>query len=120
MKKALIILAHGSRHADADSTVRGIAEGVRGRSDFDIVAHAFLQHSRPGPEEVLDQCVAEGAEHIVIVPFFLQPGAHVLADIPALVEQARSRYAGVTFGVTDLVGAHPLLETIVIELAQTR
>jgi sirohydrochlorin ferrochelatase len=118
MKKALIIVAHGSRHADADSTIRDITAGVRSRSGFDIVLHAFLQHSRPDPEEVLEQCVAEGATSIVIIPFFLQPGGHVLKDIPALVEKARSRYPTVTIKITDLVGAHPLLEKIVIELAQ--
>jgi sirohydrochlorin ferrochelatase len=120
MKKALILVAHGSRHADADSTIRSITAGVRKRSGFDIVLHAFLQHSRPAPEEALEQCVAEGATSIVIIPFFLQPGGHVLRDIPALVEKARRRYPTVAIQMTDLVGAHPLLETIVIELAQRR
>ncbi|OGW40521.1 MAG: hypothetical protein A2010_18200 [Nitrospirae bacterium GWD2_57_9] len=74
MEKAIIILGHGSRQADADSTIRRIAADIRSIGGFEIVAHAFLQHTRPGPEEALEQCVKEGADMIVIVPFFLQPG----------------------------------------------
>ncbi len=118
MKKALIILGHGSRQGDAENSIRTVEADVRARSGFDIVAHAFLQHTKPGPDEVLDQCVREGAGLIVIVPYFLQRGAHVTKDVPALAEKARGRYSGIIIRVTEMVGAHPLMGTIVTEMAQ--
>ncbi len=119
MKKALILLGHGSRHADADSTLRAVAHGVQSAGGFDIVALAFLQHTKPGPEEVLEDCVRQGAATVTIVPLFLQPGAHVAKDVPALVQAARTRFPGVTIRVTELVGSHPLMIQIVLDLAKS-
>lgn len=116
MKKAVIILGHGSRHPDADETVRRVAAQVRNINSNEIVAHAFLQYGKPGPEEVIDQCVKQGAEIVVIVPFFLQSGAHVAKDVPALLEMSRSRYPTLTFTATNPAGSHPLMADIVIDL----
>ena len=118
MKKAVIILGHGSRHADADSTVLRVAADVRNSGSFDIVAHAFLKHTKPGPEEALEYCVRQGAGTIVIVPFFLQPGAHVVKDVPALVQKAQCRFPDVQVRVTEPAGSHPLMAKIVAELAE--
>jgi len=118
MKKAVILLGHGSRNAEADGTIRRVASEVRGSGGFHIVAHAFLQYMKPGPDEVLEQCVKDGAEMIVVVPFFLQPGAHVTKDLPALIEKARMQYPDVAIMVTELVGSHPLMTDIVLELAK--
>ena len=118
MEKAIIILGHGSRQADADSTIRRIAADIRSIGGFEIVAHAFLQHTRPGPEEALEQCVKEGADMIVIVPFFLQPGGHVSKDVPALLQKARGSYPRVAIHVTEFVGSHPLMARIVADLAE--
>jgi sirohydrochlorin ferrochelatase len=117
MKTAVIILGHGSRTGDADKTVRRIEDTVRSNGRFDMVGHAFLQYAPPHPEEVIDRCVAAGASRIVIVPFFLQPGAHVTRDVPALAIKTRTRYPDVEVIVTDLVGSHPLMATIINDLA---
>lgn len=119
MKKAVMILAHGSRHPEADSTIQRVAAEVRNISDFEIVVHAFLQHVEPGPEEVLEECVKHGAGMIVIVPFFLQSGAHVNRDVTVLAREARNRFPNnVEIRVAELVGSHPLMARIVAELAE--
>jgi len=64
----------------------------------------------------IQKCVQHHVERIVIVPFFLQLGMHVTADIPVLVEAARKHYPGLTIDVTDAVGSHPLMTEIVIDL----
>jgi sirohydrochlorin ferrochelatase len=117
MKTAAIILGHGSRTGDADSTIRRIEADVRASGRFEMVAHAFLQYMKPPPEDVIDQCVRAGAARIVIVPFFLQPGTHVTRDVPALALRARRQYPDVEIVVTDLVGSHPLMTKIVVDLA---
>jgi sirohydrochlorin ferrochelatase len=88
------------------------------KSGSDIVEHAFLQYVPPAPQEALERCVRQNAGRIVIVPFFLQAGAHVTRDIPALVDEARKAYPGIEIIVTDYVGAHPLMAKIVTELAE--
>jgi sirohydrochlorin ferrochelatase len=118
MKTAVIILGHGSRTGDADSSIKRVAADVKANGGFEIVSHAFLQYMQPCPEAVIEQCVRTGAARIVIVPFFLQPGAHVTKDVPALASIMRTRYPDVEIVVTDMVGSHPLMAAIVVDRAR--
>ena len=120
MKTGIIILFHGSRAEGADDAVRRIIAEVRQRGGYDIVTEAFLQHASPGLSESVQRCVQQQVGKIVIVPFFMQSGAHVTKDIPAIVEEARKRHPAVAFKVTDFVGSHPLITEIVLDLIGKR
>jgi sirohydrochlorin ferrochelatase len=117
IKTAVIILGHGSRTGNADSTIKRIEADLKSGGRFEMVAHAFLQYAPPNPEDVIEQCVRAGAARIVIVPFFLQPGAHVTRDVPELAAKARGKYPDVEIIITDLVGSHSLMATIISDLA---
>lgn len=117
MKTAVIILGHGSRNAGADDAIRRVADGVKRSGTYTVVEHAFLQYVPPSPQDALESCIRQKAQSIVIVPFFLQAGAHVTRDIPELIEKTRMRHPGVKISVTDYVGAHPLMVKIVEDLA---
>ena len=116
MATAVIILGHGSRSTDADAAIRTIVQGVMKAGKFTVVEHAFLQYVPPSLQDVLARCIDRNVDRIVIVPFFLQAGAHVMTDIPELVEGARKQYPSVDIIVTGYVGAHPLMTRIVIDL----
>jgi sirohydrochlorin ferrochelatase len=118
MRTALIILGHGSRQEDAAGHLAALAAEVRSRGRYAAVEHAFLQYASPSLSSAVARCVEQGAERVVVVPFFVLPGSHVVRDIPALVEQLRKRHPAVRFSVTGHVGGHPLMETIVEELAE--
>ena len=81
MKTAVIILGHGSRREGAGGPLQGLAAAVRQRGGHAAVEHAFLQYATPMFPEAVDRIVAAGAERVVIVPFFVQPGHHVTGDI---------------------------------------
>lgn len=115
MKTAIIILGHGSRSAGSDTAVQAVVSAMK-KGGNDIVEHAFLQYVPPTPQDALERCVRQNAGRIVIVPFFLQAGAHVTRDIPELIEKARKRYPGVDITVTGYVGAHQLMAKIVEDL----
>ncbi len=117
MKTAVIILFHGSRAERAGDVVRRITDEVRRRGKYCAVEEAFLQHAKPGLRDAILRCVERGAGNIVIVPFFLQTGTHVTADIPLLVADAKRRYADLQITTTEAVGSHPLMIDIVIDLA---
>ena len=117
MRTAIIILGHGSRNTGADEAIRKVVIEVKQAGSFTVVEHAFLQYVPPTPQEVIERCIGQNADRIVVVPFFLQAGAHVTRDIPELVDQARKRHRGVEIVVTDYVGAHPLMAKVVEELA---
>ena len=72
MKTALLLIAHGSRHAEANADLFHVVEQLRGR--YDIVAASFLELCPPTIEEAGRQCVAQGAQRVLMVPYFLSAG----------------------------------------------
>ena len=115
MKKAVIILGHGSRGGGNDTALKRIAEELR-RCGDEIVEYAFLRYARPTADAALDRCIAQGAKEIVIIPFFMQAGAHVTKDIPDFLDRARARHPECEIRSTDYVGSHSLMTQIVMDL----
>jgi sirohydrochlorin ferrochelatase len=117
VKTAVIILFHGSRAEGSDATVHRIIAEVRRRGHFGIVEEAFLQNATPDLREAIAFCIQQRAEKIVVVPFFLQLGTHVTADIPPLVDEIRHGYPEIEITLTEPVGSHPLLVDVILDLA---
>lgn len=117
MKTAVIIVGHGSRNEPADLILKRIAAEVKKSGDFAMVEYAFLQYVQPGIDEALKECIRQGADKIVLVPFFMHPGKHVMKDVPSLIEKTKKQYPALEIIVTDFVGAHPEITKIVMDLA---
>jgi sirohydrochlorin ferrochelatase len=118
VKTAVIILGHGSRSGGADDTVKRVAAEIRKSGGHELVEHAFLQYTTPTPQNVIENCIRQQVQKIVIVPYFMQSGTHVTRDIPELVGKARKQHPDLDIVVTDYVGAHPLMAKIVQDLVQ--
>ena len=105
--KALLIVAHGSRKPTANIEIDSLAESIAGiaAGRFDVVRSAFLQLTEPLIPEVIDGLVANGTDEIVVFPFFIAAGSHVLTDIPAIVAAARDTHPGVAFRIVSHLGA---------------
>jgi len=116
MKKAVIILGHGSRGGGNDAALKRIAEALQRSGGGEIIEHAFLQYAQPTADAALDRCIKQGAKEIVIVPFFMQAGAHVTRDIPEFILKARTLHPECKIRLTDHVGDHPLMKQIVMDL----
>ncbi|HCY87083.1 MAG TPA: cobalamin biosynthesis protein CbiX, partial [Desulfobacteraceae bacterium] len=54
--------------------------------------------------KVIETAVADGATRIVVFPFFISAGSHILTDIPELIAEYRKRHPGVEFCVTSHLG----------------
>lgn len=118
MKKALIIVDHGSVFQEANEQLAKIAELLRGREHgFDIVRHAHMELAPPTIAEAFDDCVREGADEITVHPYFLAPGRHSTTDIPRLVLEAASKHQGVACRVTAPLGVHEKILELVLERA---
>jgi sirohydrochlorin ferrochelatase len=115
---AVIILFHGSRAEGSGRAVKRIIADIRKRDEYDIVCEAYLQYGSPRISDAVDNCVKQHAENIVIVPFFMQPGAHVTRDIPAFIQTLKKKHLEVEIMITDFVGAHPLMTDIVMDLVK--
>ena len=114
-KTAILLMAHGSRVAEANNAAHEIAAMIRSASAFEIVEVAFREMHPPDIQSAIDRCVAQGAERILLMPYFLFVGAHVREDLPAEMTLAQQRYPLVEFAMGSHLGAHRKLAEIVIE-----
>jgi sirohydrochlorin ferrochelatase len=120
MKTAILLMAHGSRISEANDAAREIAGMVKSMTGYDIVEVSFREQHQPNIQKGIDACVAQGAERILLVPYFLFIGAHVLEDLPEELSEAQKRYPDVQFAMGKPLGAHRKLAEIVVErIAET-
>ncbi len=115
MKTAILLMAHGSRIPEANDAVREIARMVKQMSGFDVVEVSFRENHSPSIQTGIDACVEQGAERILLVPYFLYMGAHVLEDLPRELEEARLRHPGVEMAMGKHLGVHKRLAKLVID-----
>ena len=119
--KALLIIAHGSRSADANEEVHRLAEriGRRAEGTLDRVAHAFLEIADPGVAPMVKELAEAGMTEIRIFPYFLAAGAHVMKDIPRVVGEARNAHPDIRFEVLPYLGALEGMPALVMELIES-
>jgi len=115
MQTAMLLMAHGSRIPEANQAVHEIAALVKEMSGYDIVEVSFREQHAPNIQQGIDACVAQGAERILLIPYFLYMGAHVLEDLPAELEEARHRHPRVEMAMGKHLGVHRKLAEIVVE-----
>ncbi len=119
MKRALLLIAHGSRHAEANADLHHVAAGLRDRGHSIVVA-SFLELAEPGMLDGGRRCVAEGASLVILVPYFLSAGVHVRRDLTEARETLSQEFPDVTFRLAEPLGRHPLLLDIIEERVRER
>src|SRR4051812_27653134 len=91
--RAVLLMAHGSRDAEARAEYRRIHEALAKRLAPTPVVFSVLEFpgddGLPSIQDGWQQCIQAGARHIVALPFFLFPAGHVREDLPAEISAAR-------------------------------
>ena len=113
--RAIVLIDHGSRRAEANQQLEELARKIRAREPETIVRTAHLELVPPSLGEAIDACVAEGARAIVVHPYFLGPGRHTSEDIPRLVAAASVRHPDVDLRMSAPLGVHDKLVEVVLE-----
>ena len=106
MRKAVLLLGHGSARPGGNADLPEIAERLAARLPGFRVAHAFLRHAEPELGDAVAGLVASGIREIVLHPYFLGRGGHVVSEIPELAARLRSRFPGTEITVTPPLGVH--------------
>jgi hypothetical protein len=85
VKVAIILVDHGSRKAEANNMLMGLAQKYKALYNIEIVEAAHMELSEPSIATAFRRCVDQGANKIICHPFFLSRGRHVQQDIPGLL-----------------------------------
>lgn len=111
MNSAIILVDHGSRLPESNALLDEVAQALARRfpDRFPIVEPAHMDIAEPSIATAYDRCVARGALHLIICPYFLGPGKHWTADIPRLAAAAQGHHPGTTYHVTATLGLDDLM-----------
>jgi sirohydrochlorin ferrochelatase len=115
VKRAILLVDHGSRRAEANELLEEVAAQIRKRAADSIVEVAHLEIAEPGIGEGIETCVRKGATRIVVHPFFLGPGRHTSEDIPAQVERAAREHPNVQIRISEPLGNHAALIDVILD-----
>src|SRR5262245_62095684 len=116
VKTALLLIAHGSRHEPANDDLRHVACCLAERGHEAVAS--FLELAEPTILAGGRECVARGAGRVVMVPYFLSAGVHVLRDLTAARDALAGEFVGVEFVLAQPLGRHPLLLDVVEQRAR--
>ena len=120
--KTLLLVAHGSRLTSSNDTVVELVSKLRPQLNhygFDAITHAFLELTVPGIPEGIKLLVDAGATQVVILPYFLAPGTHVVDDIPEIIEAAEKQYPLISFSVMPHLGGVDGMVDLILQSAST-
>ncbi|XP_058088679.1 sirohydrochlorin ferrochelatase, chloroplastic isoform X2 [Magnolia sinica] len=84
-------------------------EMFRDKTGYPIVEPAHMELAEPSIKGAFDSCVRQGANRVIISPFFLFPGRHWHQDIPSLAAEAAKEHPGVSYMITAPLGLHELM-----------
>jgi sirohydrochlorin ferrochelatase len=118
MREALLLIAHGSRQEAANADLHRLAAELRQRGDYPTVIASFLELAEPDIDRGGALCVAEDVDRVILLPYFLSAGVHVLRDLAAARARLAARFPHVDFRLAEPLGRHPLLLEIVRERAK--
>ena len=106
-KRGPYVQTQRARKMPGKSVAVGGTEVIKEKvsTEFGAVRCAFLELAEPSIPDGISQCVDDGANEVIVLPYFLSAGRHVAEDIPSEVEQARSHHPDVCITITDYLGA---------------
>jgi sirohydrochlorin ferrochelatase len=115
MKRAVLIVDHGSRLPEANELLEAVAARVRERLPDRLVRTAHLDLAAPSIPEAIDACAALGADEIVLAPWFLSPGAHTARDLPRIAQEAAGLHPALRILCAAPLGFDEKLVDVLIE-----
>lgn len=112
---AVLLMAHGSRRANANADLEELAGRVREQGSYGIVEVSYLELAEPSIPEGGRKCVAHGARTVLMLPYFLSAGRHVTEDLERFRQQLSEEFPDCTFALCPPLGLHPLMTQIVLD-----
>ncbi|XP_021758013.1 sirohydrochlorin ferrochelatase, chloroplastic-like [Chenopodium quinoa] len=112
-KDGVIIVDHGSRRKESNLLLNEFVLMFKNKTGYPIVEPAHMELAEPSIKDAFSSCVQQGANRVIISPFFLFPGRHWHQDIPNLADAAALEHPGINYLVTAPLGLHELLVDVV-------
>ena len=115
--KQLLIAAHGSRRASSNDELKLLVEKVTANLgvSFDGVEVAFLEFASPSIERALADFFNGQTTEVVVLPYFLSAGNHVVKDIPLEIQKVLDQWPDKKITVLPHIGALDAMAGVIVE-----
>lgn len=113
---ATVLVGHGSLLAESGMAMFRIADHLRTQGVTPVVEAGFLNFSQPTFADAVTQAQTQGADQIIVQPYFLIEGHYVACELPTLVRTVAASHPQLRFVLGSVLGAHPAL----VQLARER
>lgn len=119
--KSLLLVAHGSRRPQSNDEVKELAEKLKRQcaEEHSIIHAAFLELSDPLIPDGIKRCIDDGASSIIVLPYFLNSGRHVIEDIPNIINETKQHYPNIDIKLSSHLGASILMMDLLISTANS-
>ncbi|WP_178915681.1 CbiX/SirB N-terminal domain-containing protein [Natronomonas gomsonensis] len=104
--EAVVLAGHGSRREKSNEQVRTLAANLEGRLGLPVDA-GFIELADPTIAEAVGS-LAPSATDVTVIPLSLFAASHVKADVPLVVNEARTEY-DVSLHNGRHLGVHPAI-----------
>jgi sirohydrochlorin ferrochelatase len=115
VKRAVLLVDHGSRRREANEQLEELARRVRARVPDRVVAVAHLELAEPTIAQGIEACLAAGAGEITVFPWFLGPGRHTTEDIPRHLAAAAARHPSIPIHLVPPLPLDDRLVDLILE-----
>lgn len=118
---ALLIIAHGSRNTESIREIQDLTDRLKNAADdFDLVECAFLEMAEPDISAGLSSLIENGSTKIVILPYFLAKGNHVIRDVPDEISGVQRRHPDIEIQMLPHIGKSTGMDNLIIDHVKNR
>ena len=115
VKRGLVFVAHGSRNPVSNQQIASLANAVKAniKEKYTYLNHGFLELAEPSISDAINQQIQIGANEIIIFPYFLSNGNHVLRDIPVLIQTFQNKFPSINFTILPVFGNYVEMASLI-------
>jgi sirohydrochlorin ferrochelatase len=114
MKKAIIMIDHGSKRRESHLDLIEWQKGVQALISDVTVKIAHMEIAEPSLKSTVQECISEGIFDLSVVPLFLGRGKHLQEDIPALITECQIEFPEVKLVQKNALFGHEYLNQIIL------
>lgn len=115
-KSAVILLGHGSRVPDAGKHMHKVARGLKDKYGYHVVEICYMSRLGPHFPEIFEKCIRQGATQVMVIPYFLHDGLHLVLDIPEMMQEIAAEYPNVKV----VLGKNLGFDEVLVDLVERR
>ncbi len=118
--KSLLLVAHGSRREASNEEVRQLTTrlGNQAGNRYQSVNCAFLELAEPSIPDGIEACIQAGAEEVIVLPYFLSAGRHVIEDIPREVAGKQKEHPRIPIRLAPYLGSAEGITELLLGVAE--